>query len=172
MKRSISLPSQDLGQAEVLESLWINLMVPPTHFGIMGVDVKLTNLIVIHCRAAGDSLVKVMKRFPNLVKKCIPMLTSSLQDTGAIEETAIGACQILTSRSVLRHLLQVGICFKRMHWNFVLLVIAFHGVLGIVSYPTLLCAGLERSSCFPNGNFEQVRELLSLPSLTKSIVCM
>lgn len=114
VKGGMSLPSEDLGQAEVLESLWINLMEPPTHFGIMGVDVKRTNLIVIHCRAAGDSLVKVMKRFPNLVKNCIPMLTSSLQDTGAIEETAIGACQILTSRSVLRHLLQVGICFIRI----------------------------------------------------------
>lgn len=79
-----------------------------THFGMMELDVELTNLIIIHCRAAGDSLVKVMKRFPNIVKNCIPMLVSSLQDTGAIEETAIGACQILTSRSVLRHLMQVG----------------------------------------------------------------
>nr|PNR33085.1 hypothetical protein PHYPA_025028 [Physcomitrium patens] len=56
--------------------------------------------------AAAGSLLKVMKRFPSLVKECMPMLTSSLQDPAAIEDSALGACQILSSRSIIRHLMQ------------------------------------------------------------------
>lgn len=56
---------------------------------------------------AASSFVKVVKRFPGLAKESIPLLMYSLQDSGAIEDSALGACQILSSRSLIRHLMQV-----------------------------------------------------------------
>lgn len=50
-----------------------------------------------------------MKRFPRLVKDCMPMMTASLQDSGALEDSALGACRLLMSRTVLRHLMQVRV---------------------------------------------------------------
>jgi hypothetical protein len=42
------------------------------------------------------------------VKSCVPKLTQSLQVVAQTEEAAFGACNILKSRSLLRHLMQVG----------------------------------------------------------------
>jgi hypothetical protein len=42
------------------------------------------------------------------VKNCVPKLTQSLQVVAPTEEAAFGACNILKSRSLLRHLMQVG----------------------------------------------------------------
>jgi hypothetical protein len=40
------------------------------------------------------------------VKNCVPKLTQSLQVVAPTEEAAFGACNILKSRSLLRHLMQ------------------------------------------------------------------
>ncbi|KAL3697925.1 hypothetical protein R1sor_012001 [Riccia sorocarpa] len=59
--------------------------------------------------AAVTELRRMLKRFPALVKECMPLLTTSLQDVQAKEETAVGACNVLMSPSVMRHL--------RQDWN-------------------------------------------------------
>lgn len=56
---------------------------------------------------AASSYLKVIKRFPSLAKGSMLVLMSSLQDAGAAEESVLGACQILSSRSMIRHILQV-----------------------------------------------------------------
>jgi hypothetical protein len=50
----------------------------------------------------------MLKQYPSLVKNCVPKLTQSLQVVAPTEEAAFGACNILKSRSLLRHLMQVG----------------------------------------------------------------
>ncbi|XP_024522024.1 proteasome activator subunit 4 [Selaginella moellendorffii] len=55
---------------------------------------------------AGASLKKMLKRYPPLVKSCMPTLASSLQDADAMEHSALGSCSILASRPVLRHIAQ------------------------------------------------------------------
>ncbi|BBN11909.1 proteasome activator subunit 4 [Marchantia polymorpha subsp. ruderalis] len=53
-----------------------------------------------------SALGKSLKRFPILVKDCLPTLTGSLEDSAALEESALGACKVLMLRPVLRHLTQ------------------------------------------------------------------
>ncbi|EFJ06309.1 hypothetical protein SELMODRAFT_236562 [Selaginella moellendorffii] len=54
---------------------------------------------------AGASLKKMLKRYPPLVKSCMPTLASSLQDADAMEHSALGSCSILASRPI---------CYKLM----------------------------------------------------------
>ena len=56
---------------------------------------------------AASSFLKVIKRFPRLARDSLPDLLFSLQEPTAIEDSALGACQILLSRSMIRHLMQV-----------------------------------------------------------------
>ncbi|KAJ7527156.1 hypothetical protein O6H91_16G039400 [Diphasiastrum complanatum] len=78
----------------------------PHHITLLSMD--LLNLCLQTYDAvrvsAGDSLKKMLKRFPPLIKDCIPLLTSSLKDPQAVEQSALGACMVLMSRPVLRHL--------------------------------------------------------------------
>ncbi|KAL3680307.1 hypothetical protein R1sor_023263 [Riccia sorocarpa] len=55
---------------------------------------------------AASALGKSLKRFPTLVKECLPVLTGSLEDPAALEESALGACKVLMLRPVLRRLTQ------------------------------------------------------------------
>lgn len=70
-----------------------------------------SNFDWINCRVAVNKLGRMLKRYPSLVKECMPLLTTSLQDVQAKEETALGACNVLKSQPVMRHLRQVGPCF-------------------------------------------------------------
>ncbi|XP_057863518.2 proteasome activator subunit 4 isoform X2 [Cryptomeria japonica] len=55
---------------------------------------------------AGKSLIKLLKRFPSLIKYCMPKLTASLENSGTPEHAALGACAILQSRTVMRHIMK------------------------------------------------------------------
>lgn len=55
---------------------------------------------------AGRNLKNMLQRYPSLVKKCMPLLTKTLQDPKATKESALGSCEILMSRPVIRHLRQ------------------------------------------------------------------
>eukprot|EP01018_Ginkgo_biloba_P025846 Gb_04235 [translate_table: standard] len=48
----------------------------------------------------------MLKRFPSLIKECMPTLTNSLRDPGTPEHAAMGACRILVSRTVMRHIMK------------------------------------------------------------------
>ena len=71
------------------------------------VDAFSTVFMFYHCREAGENLKKMLQRYPILVKKCMPSLTQSLQDPKATKESALGSCEILMSRPVIRYLRQV-----------------------------------------------------------------
>ncbi|KAL4185907.1 hypothetical protein AMTRI_Chr10g8130 [Amborella trichopoda] len=52
---------------------------------------------------AGKSLLKILKRFPTLISKCIPTLTDGLCDPNKAEHVVLGSCSILGTRTILRH---------------------------------------------------------------------
>ncbi|XP_058114656.1 proteasome activator subunit 4 isoform X2 [Magnolia sinica] len=53
---------------------------------------------------AGKSLLKMLKRWPSLIGKCVLTLTESLRDPNAPEHAVLGSCTILATQTVLRHL--------------------------------------------------------------------
>ncbi|CAJ1960253.1 unnamed protein product [Sphenostylis stenocarpa] len=56
---------------------------------------------------AGKSLVKLIKRWPSLISKCVITLTNNLQDLNAKEYAVLGSCSVLASQTVLKHLTTV-----------------------------------------------------------------
>ncbi|XP_061367392.1 proteasome activator subunit 4 isoform X1 [Gastrolobium bilobum] len=53
---------------------------------------------------AGKALVKLMKRWPSMISKCVITLTTNLQDPIAKEYAVLGSCSVLASHTVLKHL--------------------------------------------------------------------
>ncbi|XP_027335262.1 proteasome activator subunit 4 [Abrus precatorius] len=53
---------------------------------------------------AGKALVKLIKRWPSMISKCVITLTSNLQDSRAEEYAVLGSCSVLASQTVLKHL--------------------------------------------------------------------
>ncbi|XP_077217554.1 proteasome activating protein 200 isoform X2 [Tasmannia lanceolata] len=50
------------------------------------------------------ALLKILKRWPSLIGKCVITLTESLRDAHTPEHAVLGSCVILSSQTVLRHL--------------------------------------------------------------------
>lgn len=61
------------------------------------------------CRLAGKSLLKIIKRWPSTISKCIFSLSENLRDPNSPEHAVLGSCAILTSKTVLKHLSTVVI---------------------------------------------------------------
>ncbi|KAG2678329.1 hypothetical protein I3760_12G138800 [Carya illinoinensis] len=55
-------------------------------------------------RLAGKSLLKIFKRWPSIISKCILSLTENLQDPNSSEHAVLGSCAILASKAVFKHL--------------------------------------------------------------------
>ncbi|RDX74118.1 Proteasome activator subunit 4 [Mucuna pruriens] len=53
---------------------------------------------------AGKALVKLIKRWPSMISKCVITLTNNLQDPNAKEYAVLGSCSVLASQTVLKHL--------------------------------------------------------------------
>ncbi|WZZ42425.1 hypothetical protein YC2023_038684 [Brassica napus] len=53
---------------------------------------------------AGKSLLKLLKRWPPLLSKCVGSLSENLRNPDAPENVVLGSCGILSSQSVLKHL--------------------------------------------------------------------
>lgn len=53
---------------------------------------------------AGKSLLKLLKRWPPLLSKCVGSLSENLRNPDAPENVVLGSCSILSSQSVLKHL--------------------------------------------------------------------
>jgi proteasome activator subunit 4 len=53
---------------------------------------------------AGKSLIKLLKRWPQLLSKCVLSLTENLRKPDVQEYVVLGSCAILSSHSVLKHL--------------------------------------------------------------------
>lgn len=81
---------------------------PPEHIVLLMNDLlelSLNDYDAVRVRA-GKSLVKMLKRFPSLVKDCMPKLTTSLGTPGISENAALGACTVLRSRAVMMHIMK------------------------------------------------------------------
>nr|KYP76237.1 Proteasome activator complex subunit 4 [Cajanus cajan] len=53
---------------------------------------------------AGKALVKLIKRWPSMISKCVITLTNNLKDPNAKEYAVLGSCSVLASQTVLKHL--------------------------------------------------------------------
>ncbi|XP_030931449.1 proteasome activator subunit 4-like isoform X2 [Quercus lobata] len=53
---------------------------------------------------AGKSLLKLIKRWPSMISKCVLSLAENLKDPNAPENVVLGSCAVLASQSVLKHL--------------------------------------------------------------------
>ncbi|GAB2279785.1 hypothetical protein Dimus_014424 [Dionaea muscipula] len=53
---------------------------------------------------AGKSLLKMIKRWPSMVSRCIITLTENLANPDAPEHAVLGSCTILSTQAVLKHL--------------------------------------------------------------------
>jgi len=51
--------------------------------------------------------VKLIKRWPSLISKCVITLTNNLKDLNAEEYAVLGSCSVLASQTVLKHLTTV-----------------------------------------------------------------
>ncbi|KAK0602445.1 hypothetical protein LWI29_033449 [Acer saccharum] len=53
---------------------------------------------------AGKSLLKILKRWPSLISKCVLSLTENLRNPNTPEYTVLGSCAVLSTQTVLKHL--------------------------------------------------------------------
>ncbi|CAI0540948.1 unnamed protein product, partial [Linum tenue] len=53
---------------------------------------------------AGKSLLKMIKRWPSMISKCVLSLTENLKNPTAPECAVLGSCAVLSTQTVLKHL--------------------------------------------------------------------
>uniref|UniRef100_A0A2P2M9I2 Proteasome activator Blm10 middle HEAT repeats region domain-containing protein n=1 Tax=Rhizophora mucronata TaxID=61149 RepID=A0A2P2M9I2_RHIMU len=53
---------------------------------------------------AGKSLLKMIKRWPSMISKCVLSLIENLRSSNAPENAVLGSCAVLSSQTVLKHL--------------------------------------------------------------------
>ncbi|KAJ4793820.1 Proteasome activator subunit 4 [Rhynchospora pubera] len=58
------------------------------------------------------TMMKVLKRWPSLISKCVLISTSHLLDPKASEHLIIGSCNILGTKTVLKHLTMDAVSFS------------------------------------------------------------
>lgn len=63
-------------------------------------------------RLAGKYLLKMIKRWPSMISKCVLSHTENLRNPKAPEYAVLGSCAVLATQTVLKHLTMVIIQFK------------------------------------------------------------
>ncbi|KAB1215010.1 Proteasome activator subunit 4 [Morella rubra] len=53
---------------------------------------------------AGKSLLKLIKRWPSMISKCVLSLAENLRNPNSPEHAVLGSCAVLSSQTVLKHL--------------------------------------------------------------------
>ncbi|WCJ32534.1 Proteasome activator subunit 4 [Euphorbia peplus] len=53
---------------------------------------------------AGKTLLKIIKRWPSMISKCVLSLTTNLQNAESPEYAVLGSCAVLSTQTVLKHL--------------------------------------------------------------------
>ncbi|KAE8725691.1 Proteasome activator subunit 4 [Hibiscus syriacus] len=79
---------------------------PPDHVILLMDD--LLNLSLHNYQSvrmlAGKSLLKIMKRWPSLISKCVLSLSENLRKPNSPEHAVLGSCAVLSTQTVLKHL--------------------------------------------------------------------
>ena len=60
-------------------------------------------------RLAGKSLLKMIKRWPSMISKCVLTLTENLRSSSSPEYAVLGSCAVLATQTVLKHVTTVVI---------------------------------------------------------------
>lgn len=74
-------------------------------------------------RLAGKALLKMMKRWPNIISKCVLTLTENLRNPKAPEYAVLGSCVVLGTQTVLKRLTTVGILYTLLSKNHLVFVV-------------------------------------------------
>ncbi|KAK9152276.1 hypothetical protein Syun_010585 [Stephania yunnanensis] len=53
---------------------------------------------------AGKSLLKILKRWPSMISKCVLALSDKLQNSNSPEHEVLGSCALLSTQTVIKHL--------------------------------------------------------------------
>ncbi|RYR68250.1 hypothetical protein Ahy_A03g014735 [Arachis hypogaea] len=64
----------------------------------------LSSASLVRDFTTGKALVKLIKRWPSVISKCVITLTNKLQDSNAEEYAVLGSCSVLASQTVLKQL--------------------------------------------------------------------
>ncbi|OMO83857.1 Armadillo-like helical [Corchorus capsularis] len=79
---------------------------PPDHVTLLMDD--LLNLSLHNYESvrmlAGKSLLKIMKRWPSLISKCVLSLSENLRKPNSPDHAVLGSCAVLSTQTVLKHL--------------------------------------------------------------------
>ncbi|XP_022716622.1 proteasome activator subunit 4 isoform X4 [Durio zibethinus] len=79
---------------------------PPDHVILLMDD--LLNLSLHNYESvrmlAGKSLLKIMKRWPSLISKCVLSLSENLRKPNSPDHAVLGSCAVLSTQTVLKHL--------------------------------------------------------------------
>lgn len=67
----------------------------------------LFKLVKSTTRLAGKALLKMIKRWPLMISKCVLSLTDNLRNPNSPEHAVLGSCAVLSSQTVLKHLTMV-----------------------------------------------------------------
>ncbi|XP_022716631.1 proteasome activator subunit 4 isoform X11 [Durio zibethinus] len=65
---------------------------------------KAAEVIHTACKLAGKSLLKIMKRWPSLISKCVLSLSENLRKPNSPDHAVLGSCAVLSTQTVLKHL--------------------------------------------------------------------
>ncbi|EOY11864.1 Proteasome activating protein 200 isoform 8 [Theobroma cacao] len=80
--------------------------LPPDHVILLMDD--LLNLSLHNYESvrmlAGKSLLKIMKRWPSLISKCVLSLCENLRKPNSPDHAVLGSCAVLSTQTVLKHL--------------------------------------------------------------------
>ncbi|XP_024018767.1 proteasome activator subunit 4 [Morus notabilis] len=78
---------------------------PPDHVNLLLDDLLNLSLHSYETvRAlAGKSLLKMIKRWPSMISKCVVTLTENLRNTNSQEYAVLGSCAVLATQTVLKH---------------------------------------------------------------------
>lgn len=63
-------------------------------------------------RLAGKALLKMIKRWPSMISKCVLTLTENIRNPNSPEYAVLGSCAVLATQTVLKHLTMVIILIK------------------------------------------------------------
>ncbi|XVE80634.1 hypothetical protein DITRI_Ditri14bG0155000 [Diplodiscus trichospermus] len=79
---------------------------PPDHVILLMDD--LLNLSLHNYESvrmlAGKALLKIMKRWPSLISKCVLSLSDNLRKANSPDHAVLGSCAVLSTQTVLKHL--------------------------------------------------------------------
>lgn len=76
---------------------------------LFSLSVRLLIIYVYKPRLAAKCILKMMKRWPSTISKCVLPLADNLKKPSLPENVVLGSCAVLSSQTVLKRLTTVSL---------------------------------------------------------------